>query len=385
MDVTLGLAFIAGLVSFVSPCVLPLVPAYIGYMSGRVTNTVASQIAINSSGTAVMTHPTPAMRFNTLLNGVAFVLGFTFIFVAFGLLLTALAGILNVTVLSDIIGRVGGVIIIFFGLHFMGILPSVFSWIRRQPSPAVHAAIVTGMAIFSTSVLLWGFGGRLDVWNSRQWTSNAWAPTLGIIFAVLILLAMFLSQAFMNPRAFLLGFIDWIDAMFYADTRQHMDSVGGGLGSSFLMGVVFSAGWTPCIGPVYGTILTVAAQTGDAGYALPLLTAYSLGLGLPFLLSALLLDGAQSVLRRLQRHMRTIKLVTGALLVFIGTSIATGRLQELSQGLASQFSDFSAQVEDCVVGWADGDIYFSQVGDCLGGATDADTLKQQNLGQKQAS
>src|SRR5215213_6975043 len=87
MQLSFSLALIAGLVSFLSPCVLPLVPAYIGYMGGRVTNTVAAQ----TGGSTVIVRPTLGSRFSTLLHGLAFVGGFTFVFVAIGLLSTAFA------------------------------------------------------------------------------------------------------------------------------------------------------------------------------------------------------------------------------------------------------------------------------------------------------
>ncbi|HLU11843.1 MAG TPA: cytochrome c biogenesis protein CcdA, partial [Oceanobacillus sp.] len=120
MNVTLWLAFLAGLVSFLSPCVLPLVPAYIGYMGGRVTNTVAAQ---TMSGTAVLVKPTFVSRLSTLIHGIAFVSGFTFVFVTLGLLanivVQRLIGGQNIALVLDIIARVGGLLIIFFGLHFM--------------------------------------------------------------------------------------------------------------------------------------------------------------------------------------------------------------------------------------------------------------------------
>lgn len=379
MDVTIGLALIAGIVSFISPCVLPLVPAYIGYLSGRVTNTVSSQVMVGTAGTAVMTSPTLAMRFSTLLHGIAFVFGFTFIFVTFGILITALAGTLNVTVVSGVIGRLGGVMIVFFGLHFMGVMPSIFSRIRRQQSPLFFTALVIGLAVAALVVAFWGFTGQLDIWNSRYWSgTNVWAPVLGSVTALLALLVLFLGNAFTDPRTFILNLINRLDMLLYADTRREMNPVGSGLTSSVLMGVVFSAGWTPCIGPIYGAILTTAAQTGDAGYALPLLTAYSLGLGIPFILSALLIDSAQGLLRRLNKHMQTIKLVTGGLLVFIGVAIASGNLQDFSQQLSNRFADVSIRVEECVVGWAEGDIQFGQVGTCLNGDVTFDELRELN-------
>lgn len=156
MQLSFSLAMIAGLVSFLSPCVLPLVPAYIGYMGGRVTNTVAAQTA----GGAIALKPTLSSRFSTLMHGVAFVAGFTFVFVAIGLLSTAFVnqiGRQNVNVVTGIIGRAGGLLIIFFGLHFMGVLPSIFRRLleRRQllstPLVSVAVALIVGAA------LLWIF------------------------------------------------------------------------------------------------------------------------------------------------------------------------------------------------------------------------------------
>ena len=140
-----------------------------------------------------------------------------------------------------------------------------------------------------------------------------------------------------------------------------------------------AAGWSPCLGPVYGTILTLAANTGDVGQATPLLTAYSIGLGIPFLICALALDSAQGILHKFRRHMQRIKLFTGAFLVLIGVLVASGQLQRLNQALSAQFTDFSTRVEKCTLGWAEGDIYFDQVGGCLSGQVDADVLIKQNL------
>jgi cytochrome c-type biogenesis protein len=369
MNITLGLAFLAGLVSFVSPCVLPLVPAYISYMGGRVTQTVAAQVggadvSVSPGGAVVMRASLVATRLSTLTHAIAFVFGFTLIFVLFGLfIITAL----NAVVLSDVIGRIGGTLVILFGLHFMGVLPNFFDWLRRHLTSAFALTVVILLAAAGAALLVWGFTGQLDVWNSRLWELQPWAPTVGLVLAGLLLVGLFLQGAFYEPQRFLLKIMDRIDALFYADTRQQMEAPGGSLWSSFLMGVVFSAGWTPCIGPVYGTILTVGAQTGDVAYAMPLLTAYSLGLGIPFLLSALLLDGAQGILRRLQRHMRAIKFVTGALLIFMGITIASGQLQTLSQNLSAQFTDLSVRVEECTIGWAEGQLPFNELGSCLNG------------------
>jgi hypothetical protein len=141
---------------------------------------------------------------------------------------------------------------------------------------------------------------------------------------------------------------------------------------SAMMGVIFSAGWTPCIGPIYGAILTLAAQGGDIATAGTLLLAYSLGLGIPFLFAAFLLDGAQGILRQLQRHLHKIELVSGAFLVLIGVLVASGRLQSLSQNFATQFADFSYNMEECVVKLNTGEI-------ALGGFVGCVTKQNQSL------
>ncbi len=100
---------------------------------------------------------------------------------------------------------------------------------------------------------------------------------------------------------------------------------------------------------MYGAVLTYSANTGDVLRAAPLLAAYSLGLGVPFLITAFLLDSAQGFLKRLQRRMHTIELVSGAFLIFIGVLVASGQLQSLSQYLNGQYSEFSVNLEERVV------------------------------------
>src|SRR4029079_17951353 len=113
---TFGLAFLVGIISFLSPCVLPLVPAYIGYMGGRLTNRVATQVTVNTNGQATL-QPNARTRFDIVLHGIFFVLGFTFVFVTIGLLSTAFVqqiGGRNINLVTGIIGRLGGLLIIFF-------------------------------------------------------------------------------------------------------------------------------------------------------------------------------------------------------------------------------------------------------------------------------
>lgn len=352
LGIGLVFAFFGGLASFVSPCVLPLVPAYIGYMGGRVTHTVSVQV---SGGAA--TGVARASRWNTFLNGIAFVAGFTFVFVIFGLLTTALVRSVSgshVGALEGVIGRVGGVIIIFFGLHFMGALPRLFKFLRAHPAALSNPLFSIVAALIGTALLWWGFSGvllpdsmRWELWRT---TGTLWVPILGAVAALLLLLALFLGGAFTQPAVFWTKAMNTVEYTLYTDTRWQLEANGqqGFLGSA-MMGVIFSAGWTPCIGPIYGSILMASASlTRSVGESALWLAAYCLGLGVPFLLMALMLDGAQGVLRRLQRHMQKIEVVTGLFLIFIGFMVASGQLQSLSQQFAGEFGDFSIAVETWV-------------------------------------
>ncbi len=346
VDITVGLAFIAGLVSFISPCVLPLVPAYVGYMGGQVTTQVAA--TVGGGGVAVRRN-----RFGTLTHGLFFVLGFTFVFVTFGLLATAgsLALRGSIVNIQEILSRLGGLIIILFGLHVMGVLPRVMAWVmarREQMNSGMGYVITLAVQLLIVGVLAWSLV----------------TPLMALLGGGAFLAWLVLGGAFTRPGDFWHGALTRLQTLLYMDTRQqlqaHNDS--GYIGSA-LMGVVFSAGWTPCIGPVYGAVLTMAANGGSLGQAGALLTAYSLGLGVPFLLTALAMNQMQGLLRRLQRHMRTIELVSGALLILIGLLVLSGQMATLSQLGAT--GDFAYNLEHCVTELVRGNISFGDLGPCL--------------------
>jgi peroxiredoxin len=131
--------------------------------------------------------------------------------------------------------------------------------------------------------------------------------------------------------------------------------------------------------------LTVAAQTGDVSQAVPLLTAYSLGLGIPFLLTAGLMEGAQAILRRLQRYMRKIELVSGSLLIVIGFLVASGSLQSLSANLSLEQAEVSFRIEECGIGFVRGSMNFNQAQACLGGNLHPFALGQSAAGELNAT
>jgi cytochrome c-type biogenesis protein len=306
MTVTAWLAFMAGLLSFVSPCVLPLVPAYVGYMGNRVTAQVTTTLVV-ASGPSIQ--PAQQNRLQMALHGMAFVAGFMVVFVGFGLAINAGTQLVSSTfydVQRVFIPRLGGILIILFGLHFVGLVVLALGWIERRPAldrlGSLGAALRRGLA--------------------------------------------------------------WLQQILYADTRHHIrPDQRYGLFSSGLMGIIFAAGWTPCIGPIYGTILTMASSSSvvQAG---GLMVMYSLGLGVPFVLTAMALDRVQGVLRRLKRHLHALKIASGVFMIVIGVLVYTGDMQRLSQ-LGAANATFSYKLEGCAVDVVEGRLALSQVGDCL--------------------
>ncbi len=348
-ELTIGLAFIAGLVSFISPCVLPLVPAYVGYMGGQVT----IQAAATASGTGGTAVAAGRGRFSTFLHGVFFVLGFTFVFVTFGLLIEAGSLALRGSIVDTekILTRLGGLIIILFGLHVMGLLPRFIRWVLGK-SEQMNRGTGYGVALIV----------QLAIAVVLAWSLMTAVPMVIGVGLYLVWLAW--GGAFVQPGTFWRRTLTRLQTALYSDTRQEIQARSdAGYAGSALMGVVFSAGWTPCIGPVYGAILTMAAGRESLGEAGALLAAYSLGLGVPFLLTALALDRARGLLRRLQRHMRKVELFSGAFLLLIGLLVLSGQLQTLSQYGAT--GDFAYNLEYCTTELFNGHISPGDFGACL--------------------
>jgi cytochrome c-type biogenesis protein len=226
------LAFLAGLVSFLSPCVFPLMPAYAAYLSGRAGRPALA----TAQGTSVAGNDN---RVPVIANGVAFVLGFSAVFIA----VFYVFYVFNVTVFarnSQLVNRIAGALIVVLALQTLGVL-------------------------------------RVG--------------------------------ALMRER------------------RLHLVP-GGGVGGAFLLGLTFAAGWTPCLGPQLGAILTLA-QNRDFG-GLPFMVLYCIGLGIPFVLIAVLADRLQGVIRRINRHLGVINLVAGGILLVFGLLLATGELTVLN-------------------------------------------------------
>ena len=219
-EVTLITSFIAGFLSFISPCVLPLIPGYISFISGLTLEEMQGTAASATS------------RSRVLVASIAFVLGFTVVFVAAGASATALGRFLYEH--APIVEKIAGTLLVVFGLHMMGVF-------------------------------------RIRLLES--------------------------------------------------DKRLHTQKKPAGPLGAFLVGTAFAFAWTPCIGPILGGILAMASSRNSVGEGMQMLAAYSLGLGVPFLLTSVAINQFFSAAAKIRRHYRLIELISGGLLIVVGLLI----------------------------------------------------------------
>ena len=224
-DVSLIAAFVAGFLSFVSPCVLPLIPGYISFVSGVSVEEMRGDAAPTTS------------RLQVFITSLAFVIGFSLVFIALGASATAIGKFLFAKL--PLLSKIAGVILIIFGLHTMGV--------------------------------------------------------------------------------FRLAFLE-------TEKRVHSQRKPAGPLGAMLVGVAFAFGWTPCIGPILGGILAIAGSRNSVAEGITLLAVYSLGLGIPFLLTSLAINQFFGAAKKIRRYYHAIELASGALLVLIGVLIMTGQL-----------------------------------------------------------
>jgi len=230
-DVSLAGAFLAGLVSFLSPCVLPLVPGYVSLISGAGIEELQAQ-------------ETRLLR-KVMLNSIAFILGFSVVFITLGALSTEMGQLL--ARYKSVLARVAGVIIVVFGLHLTG--------------------------LFRINAL-------------------------------------------------------------YADKRLHNVKGGSTVAGAFVIGFAFAFGWTPCVGPILAVILGFAAEQDSVTKGVLLLSVYSLGLAVPFLLTSLGIERFLKFYSRFRAHMHAVEVASGALLIVLGVLLAFGRFTLLSNYLS---------------------------------------------------
>ena len=224
-------AFVAGLFSFLSPCVLPLVPGYVSLISGAGVEELKSQ-------------ESQLLR-KVMLNSIAFILGFSIVFIALGAISTEVGQL--IARYKSVLARVAGVVIILFGLHLTG--------------------------IFKINAL-------------------------------------------------------------YTDARLHSIKGSSTWGGAFLIGFAFAFGWTPCVGPILAVILGFAAAQDSVFKGILLLAVYSLGLAVPFLMTALLMGRFMKFYSGFRRHMHAVEVASGALLIVLGALLVFGRFTIISNYLS---------------------------------------------------
>ena len=234
--VTLAASFLAGIVSFLSPCVLPLVPGYLSYVGGR-------SLDRNGDGAAP--------RFTAVWFSISFVLGFSTVFITLGASATVIGRLLLAYKIEA--NLIAGVIVGVFGLTMIGLVN--WPWLLR-------------------------------------------------------------------------------------DIRFHPEMPGGQTFSAFVLGLAFALGWTPCIGPVLGAILTTSAVTATVSQGVALLTVYSLGLGIPFLLSAVFTEQLFGRMKRLRQAGRSLQVGAGGVMVLMGVAMISGQLSTFSYWLLETFPVF---------------------------------------------
>lgn len=230
-EITIAVAALAGLGSFLAPCILPVIPAFLAYISG----TTITELQKNSGSTNLITN-----RFNIMMNTIFFVLGFSVVFSIFGVILNSILSSAASNIISGF-NQVGGIIIIGFGVFML----------------------------LSTKI------NRLNF-------EKKFLPSGGKASYPL----------------------------------------------SFVFGLAFATGWTPCIGPILGSILTLAATT--PGQAFSLLLAYSLGLGIPFLLMGAFFSRMSKVIRGLSKHLKYYSVLMGIFIIVLGVLVLTNQLSTIA-------------------------------------------------------
>jgi len=235
-NISYWIAFTAGILSFVSPCVLPLIPSYLTYITGLSFKQLDEE------------HPTAKVRMTVLLHSICFIFGFSVVFVLLG----AIAGIASSNFQAHLreglewVEKIGGLLIFLFGVHMTGL---------------VHFGVLLG------------------------------------------------------------------------EKRVQLHEKPSGYFGTFVVGLAFAAGWTPCIGPILASILMIAATSGQIGEGIGLLSAYSLGLGVPFLISGLLFHQFLVAFNRFRKYIRLVEIGTGVMLMAVGIMLMFNLMGQLTNYL----------------------------------------------------
>jgi cytochrome c-type biogenesis protein len=278
-DVSLAGAFLAGLVSFLSPCVLPLVPGYISMLSG---------IGMEQLRKGEMP------RSGLFASSLAFVAGFSVVFISFGASASAVGSFLKQN--RNLLAPVAGALILLFGLHLIGALTKL----------KVRIGIILGVILAALGIA--AFIRHAPLFGGLR----------GMHFFSLSLIGFF------GPPM-----TRWLNR----DVHLRSSVAQPGIWSGFLLGFAFAFGWTPCIGPILATVLALAAASDTIARGVLLLAVYSAGLAIPFLLTALGISQFMAFYKNFRKYLHAVELFSGALLLFVGGLVFFNKLTWLSSKL----------------------------------------------------
>ncbi len=277
-SVSIWAAFFAGLIAFLSPCVLPIIPGYIAYISG-----ISVQSASENS---------KKIDWSVVYAAVAFVIGFSIVFTALGAASTFVGQLLQEY--KTVISKIAAVLVILLGVHFTGIFQSenVKKWL---------------FIILGISLLIYGYGVL---------------STHSLINDLLIILVISISL--------LVFYFSGLYKILYQQKTTEIKKKPAGIIGAFIVGIAFAFGWTPCIGPILGAILLYASQQETVFQGVTLLFAFSMGLGIPFIITAAAINQFFRFFNFMRRYFLIIEIIGGILLITVGILILTGSLEKIT-------------------------------------------------------